>query len=113
MCVANPLINSSLSFLNHALQLKHSNNRLLSLNPINSRLSSNFLQLISAKLSTRVDNDLHINLKLSINFILYAIDSPLSSCFLIGTEKVIYFSVFSPKHSNCPSNSFVSSFIIK
>ena len=29
------------------------------------------------------------------------------------TEKVMYFSVFSPKHSNSPSNSSASSFIIK
>ena len=36
----------------------------------------------------------------------------LSNLFLIGTEKVIYFSVFFPKHSNLPSNSFVSFLII-
>ena len=41
-----------------------------------------------------------MNLKLSINFILYVIVLPLSSSFLIGTEKVINFSVFSPKHSS-------------
>ena len=34
---------------------------------------------------------LGINLKLSINFILYVIDLPLSSPFLIDTEKLIYF----------------------
>ena len=50
---------------------------------------------------------------LSINFMLYVIDLPLSNPFLNGTEKVIYFSVFSPKHSNCPSNSYASSLIIK
>ena len=61
----------------------------------------------------RFDNELDINLKISINFILYVIDLPLSSSFLISTEKVIYFSVFSPKHSNCPSNSSASSLIIK
>ena len=46
------------------------------------------------KLSTRLDSEVHINLKLSINFSLYVIFLLLSSAFLIGTEKVIYFSVF-------------------
>ena len=59
----------------------------------------------SDKLSTRLDSEVDINLKLSINFSLYVIVLLLSSSFLIGTEKVIYFSVFSPKHSNWPSNS--------
>ena len=52
---------------------------------------------LSDKLSARLDNELEINLKLSINFIL-----PLPSFFLIGTEKVAFFSVLSPKHSNWP-----------
>ena len=65
------------------------------------------------KLSTRFDNELDINLKLSIKFILYVINLPLSSSFLNGTEKVIYFSVFSLKHSNCPLNFSASSLIIK
>ena len=52
------------------------------------------------KLSTRLDNALDINQKLSINFTLYVIVLPLWKIFLIGTEKVIYFSVFSPKYSN-------------
>ena len=52
-----------------------------------------------------LDNELDINLKLSINFILYVIVLPLSRSFLIGTEKVMYFSVFFPKHSNLSSNS--------
>ena len=67
----------------------------------------------SDKLSTRFDNELDINLKLSINFILYVIDLPLSISFLIGAEKEIYLSAFSPKHSNCPSNSSAISLIIK
>ena len=53
-----------------------------------------------------------MNLKLSINFIFYVI----FLSFLIGTEKVIYFSVFSPKHANCPLNSSAhsaSSLILK
>ena len=54
-----------------------------------------------------------MNLKMSINFNLYVIDLPLSSSFLIGTEKVIHFSVFFPKHSNYLSNSFANSLIIK
>ena len=66
----------------------------------------------SDKLSTRFDNELDINLKLSINVILYVTGLPLSSSFLIGTV-VIYFSVFSPKHSNCQSNSSANSLIIK
>ena len=67
------------------------------------------LLLISDKLSTRFDNLLGINLQLSINFILHVIVLPLSlsRSFLIGTEKLIYFSVFSKsKHSNSsPLNS--------
>ena len=63
-------------------------------------------------LSTRLDNELDRNLKVSINFILYLIDLPLSRNLLIGAEKVIHFSVFSPKHSDWPSNSFAISLII-
>ena len=66
----------------------------------------------SERLSIRLNNDLDINLKLTINFILYVIVLPLPS-FLIGTEKEIYYSVFYPKNSNCRSNSSASSFIIK
>ena len=63
------------------------------------------LLLISDKSSTRFDNLCGIILQLSINFILYVIVLQLSFSFLIGIEKVIYFSVFSPKHSNWPLNS--------
>ena len=48
-----------------------------------------------------------------MNFNLYVVVLPLSSCFLIGTEKVIYFSVISSKNLNCPSNSFSNSSITK
>ena len=50
-----------------------------------------------------------------INFISYLIDLPLPSSFSINTEKVKYFSAFSPKHWNCPLNwnSSASSLIIK
>ena len=54
--------------------------------------------LISDKLSARSDNLPYINLKLSINVSLYVVALPLSWSFLTGTEKVIYFSVFLPKH---------------
>ena len=48
-----------------------------------------------------------------MDFNLYVIHLPLSSSFLIGTKKLIYFSVFSLKHSNCPSNFSANSLIIK
>ena len=35
----------------------------------------------------------------------------LSCSFLIGTEKVMYFSVFSPKQSKLPLNSFANCLI--
>ena len=50
---------------------------------------------------------------LSINLNLYIIFLLLSSYFLIGIEKVIYFSVFSPKDSNYTSNSLASSLFMK
>ena len=74
--------------------------------------SGSFL-LIPDKLSTRLDSELDINLKLSINFSLYIVVLPLSCAFLIGTDKVIYFSVFSPMHSKLPLNSFANSLIMK
>ena len=67
------------------------------------------LLLISDKLSTRSDNLLCMNLKVSINFNLYVTVLSLSCSFLTGTEKLIYFSVFSPKHSNSPLNSSANS----
>ena len=71
------------------------------------------LLLISDKLWTRFDNSLGMNLQVSISVILHVIVSPLLSSVLIGTEKLIYFSVFSPKHSNSPLNSFANSLIMK
>ena len=69
---------------------------------------------MSDKLSARSDNLLCINLQLSINLILYVIILPSSSfSCLIGIEKVIYFSVFSPKHSNWPLHSSANSLIMK
>ena len=46
-------------------------------------------------LSTSSDNEVGINLKLSILLSLYVV-LLLSHSFLIGTEKVIYFSILSP-----------------
>ena len=55
-------------------------------------------------LSTSSDNEVDVNLKLSINSSLYVTVSPLSNFSLIGTEKVIYFSILSTISS--PLNSF-------
>ena len=73
------------------------------------------LLLISDKLPKRSDNLLRINLQLLISFHLYVIVLSLSSScsFLIGTQKLIYFSIFSPKHSNSPLNSSANSLIKK
>ena len=57
------------------------------------------------KLSTRSDNEADINLKLSINLSLCVIVLSSSRFFLIHTEKVIYFSIFSPIQSSSPLNS--------
>ena len=51
------------------------------------------------------DNEADINLKLSINLSLRVIVLPSSHFFLIGTEKVIYFSIFSPIQSSSPLSS--------
>ena len=67
--------------------------------------------LISDKLSTRLDNEVDLNLKLSITFSLYV--SLLPCSFLIGTEKVIYFSSFSPIKSNRPLILYANCLIIK
>ena len=75
------------------------------------KMSEKYLKF-SDKLLTRLDDDLDTHLKLSINFSLYVIAMLLLSPLLIGTEKVICFSVFSPRHSNLPSNYFSSSLII-
>ena len=69
------------------------------------------LLLISDKLSKKFDN-LHES-QVSENLNLYVSVLSLSCYFLIGTEKLIYFSVFSAKHSNSPLNSSANSLIIK
>ena len=64
-------------------------------------------------LITRLDNEVDINLKLSINLNFYVIFLLLSFSILIGTERVICFSVFSPNYLICPSNSLANSSIMK
>ena len=91
--------------------------------------SCTYLHLISwipsKRLLTRFDNELVINLALSIIcnmqdiyiYIFFLISSPflsvLLTSFSIGTVKVILFSVFSPKQVNCFLNSSANSFMIK
>ena len=59
-------------------------------------------------LSTRFDNECGMNLKLSINLSLYVIVLLLPHYFLIGTEKVIYFSILSPIQLSSPLNSIAN-----
>ena len=56
-------------------------------------------------LSVRTENEHNKNLTLSMTIILHVIILLL----LIGTAILIYFSFFSLKLSNCPSNSFTDS----
>ena len=51
------------------------------------RCYSFYVQTSLDKLSARLDGEVGINLKISINFSLYVIVLLLSSFFLIGTEK--------------------------
>ena len=69
-----------------------------------------FLHLPWARLSARLQSKLPRNLMLSINFILYV---TVFSFFFISIKKVLYFSVFSPRHSNCLSNLSAISWIMK
>ena len=69
--------------------------------------------LISDKLSVRFDIDACINLQLSTSFNMYVISLPFSFIILSGAEKVIYFSMFSPKQSRLPLNSSDNSLIMK
>ena len=48
-----------------------------------------------------------------MNFNLYVITLPFLSSFLIVTEKLIYFLVFSPKQSKLPLKSFANCLIMK
>ena len=73
------------------------------------------------KIMTKFDNELAINLALSINCSMYGIFhvifSPLLpvlvTSFSIGTVKVIYFSLLFPKEVKKFSNSSTKSFMIK
>ena len=58
------------------------------------------------------DNESCMNLQLSLILIMYLISLPLIT-FLYGTVKLIYFSVFSTKHSKLPLNSFAKYLIMK
>ena len=57
-------------------------------------------------LSTSSDNEVGINLKLSIKLSLYVIVLLLSHSFLIGTEKVIFFKIISPIQLSSPWVSY-------
>ena len=61
------------------------------------------LLLISDQLSTKFDSESCINL----------VVLPSSCSFLIGAEKVIYFSVFSPKQSKLPLTFLANCLIMK
>ena len=79
------------------------------------------LWILSERLLTRFDNELAINLALSINCnmedIYFVISSPFLSILVtsvsIGTVNVMYFSVFSPKQVNCFLSSSPHLFMIK
>ena len=102
------LINLSIGIgLNDAFSHSlHSYCNLLFLNPISFLSFYAMLSIfeIPDKLSTIFDSLPCINLKLSIKFSLCVIVLPLLSSFLIVAKKVIYFSGFSPKHSNFSAN---------
>ena len=68
---------------------------------------------ISDVLSRSSDNEVCINVKLSINLSLYVAVLPLLNSFLISTEKVIYFSLLSPIKLISPLNSLANWFIYK
>ena len=59
----------------------------------------------SERFSDRLDRKFDMNPILSMNVTLFIVVLPCSVSFLILWENVIYFSVFSPKHSNQTSNS--------
>ena len=59
-------------------------------------------------LLTSSDNEVDINQKLSTNLSLFVIVLLLSHPFLIGTGKVVYFSILSPIQLILPLNSFAN-----
>ena len=82
--------------INPSINLLHFSHLLLSTHDLHS-IPLKFPDILSS-----YDNEIGINLKPSINLSLYAIVLPLSHSFLIGTEKVIYFSIFSPIQLSSP-----------
>ena len=98
--------------ISDTLSLDRDNEAVIDLT-LSTILFSDSLLSIPDKLLTRFDNESCINLQLSINFSLYIDVLPLSCSFLIGTEKVMYFSALSPKQSKLPLNSFANCLIIK
>ena len=93
------------------------NTNVSSLTVMNWRSDLKFLHLSLwiplARLSAILDSEFDINLTLLMNSILYVIALLFPFSFLIGTENVIYFFMFSPNHSNCSSNSPANSLIVK
>ena len=98
--LGNILINPSISFL-HALHL------LFSVHDLHSVLLK-----FPGALSTNSDNEVDINVKLSINLSLYTIVLP-SHFFLFGAEKVIYFLYIFPYTISSPLNSSANWLITK
>ena len=98
--LGNFLINPSIIFV-------HFSHLLFSVHDLHS-----ILLKFPVILSTSPDNEVDINLKLSMNLSLYEIVLPLSHSFLIGSEEVIYFSIFSPIKSSSPLNSSANWLII-
>ena len=80
-----------------------------------------FLWISLARFLTRFDNELAINLGLSMNSTLwdyffcnfFSIFLVLVTYFCIRNKRFMCFSVLSPKQVNCFSNSSANSFMIK
>ena len=111
--------------INSSLKFMHSRKHLHYLY-LTSHFSSSFPNLylilwtLSERLLTRLDNELTVNITLSISVnmkdIFFIISPPflliLLTSFSIKTVKVMYFSVFSPEHLNRFLNFSANSFMI-
>ena len=92
------------------LQRSHNNNtcNIVLLHASHFLLSCSYLDLIlwipSARLSARSDNDMVFVVSLPFLLILFI-------SFVIGAEKIIYFSLFSPRPLNSPSNSWLQNLL--
>ena len=93
--LGNFLINPSIIFV-------HFSHLLFSVHDLHS-----ILLKFPDMLSTSSDMEAAINLKLSTNLSLCVIVLTSSHIFLIGIEKVIYFSIFSPIQLSLSLNSSV------